>query len=77
LPPKCFLGLRHSTCENDLEQVEDGGILELDGLGQAVENCGDPGALFTPGAHADFTEDDQRAECGFGVIVGGGTAEQR
>jgi hypothetical protein len=38
-------------------------------------NCGVPGALFTPGAHADFTEDDQRAEGAFGVIVVGGTAE--
>ncbi len=58
-----------------MEHVDDGGFLEFCGLGQAVENGGVSGALFAPGAHADFAEDDQRAEGAFGVIVGGGAAE--
>jgi hypothetical protein len=67
------LGFRGGAGQEFAEQVGDEALLELGGLGQAVEDADVPGTLLTAGAHADFAEDDQRTKRPFGMVVGGGT----
>jgi hypothetical protein len=70
---KQALGFRGGAGQEFAKQVGDEALLEIGGLGQAVEDADVPGTLLTAGAHADFAEDDQRTKRPFGMVVGGGT----